>query len=225
MGIAIRINGTNFSDKNLGTVTIKEPAIDSYREYVEFNGDAYVDTGFTGYRKNISDVAGTIPKDVPKIIVKANILQKGAEGILFGVVDHLLPLCYKKSNTSLLLQGKGAIGDFNLNNSIFTLEYGSVKTFLDSQLVKDNTNMSNQYRLNAYETNIILGAGYANLGGSESIKYGKVRIYEFKAYNGDTLVKDLRPFRKADGTVCFKNEINGSFLLPNGGTLIAGPSL
>lgn len=224
MGIAIRIDGANFSDKNLGTVTIEEPAIDSYREYVEFNGDAYVDTGFTGYRKNLSDVAQTIPEDVPKIIVKANILQKGADGLLFGIVDSLTLLCYKKGETSISLWGKGAIGDFDLSNSTFTLEYGSVKTFLDAQLVKDNTDMSNQYRLNAYERNIILGAGYANIG-SASLKYGKVRIYEFKAYIGNTLVKDFRPFRKADGTVCFKNEVGGSFVLPIGGALIAGPSL
>lgn len=224
MGIAIRIDGTNFSDKNLGTVTIEEPAVDSYREYVEFNGDAYIDTGFTGYRNTSSDVAETIPTDAPKIFIKVNILETEENGVLFGSLTRTQPLCYKNYANRLVLQGKGAIGSFELSNEIFTLEYGSIKTNVDSELVKDNTDMSNQYRLNAYNENIIIGAGYANINGA-GLKYGKVRIYEFKAYNGDTLIKDLRPFRKADGTVCFRNETDGSFILPDGGTLIAGPSL
>lgn len=224
MGIAIRIDGTNFSDKNLGTVTIEEPAVDSYREYVEFNGDAYVDTGFTGYRSTSSDVAETIPEDAPKIFIKANILATEDNGALFGSLTRTQPLCYKNYANTLVLQGKGAVGSFELSNEIFTLEYGSIRTYINSELVKDNTDMSNQYRLNAYNENIIIGACYANING-EGLKYGKVRIYEFKAYQGETLVKDLRPFRKADGTVCFKNEINDSFILPGRGTLIAGPSL
>lgn len=225
MGIAIRIDGANFSDKNLGTVTIEELAVDSYREYVEFNGDAYVDTGFTGYRNITSDIAVTKPTDAPKILIKANILAKETNGALFGSLTRSRILCYKNYANTLVLQGKGAVGSFELSNEIFTLEYGSIKTYINSELVKDNTDMSNQYRLNAYDENIILGACYANLGGNESLKYGKVRIYEFKAYQGEDLVKDLRPFRRADGTVCFRNEIDGSFILPGEGTLIAGPSL
>lgn len=224
MGIAIRIDGTNFSDKNLGTVTIEEPAVDSYREYVEFNGNAYIDTGFTGYRDTSSDVAETIPIDAPKIIIKANILATETNGALFGSLTRTQPLCYKNYANTLVLQGKGAVGSFELSDEIFTLEYGSIKTNVDSEVVKDNTDMSNQYRLNAYNENMILGACYGNFDG-EKLIYGKVRVYEFKAYNGDTLIKDLRPFRKADGTVCFRNETDGSFILPNGGTLIAGPSL
>ena len=224
MGVGIKFNEQNLSDKNLGKADFVKIG---YINYIQGDANSWIDTEFSGYRDSTKDIPGSVPEDTPKIqITFLPELRAGAnpyDNGLFGVVvqngTNNQPICLI-SAIDINITGKGASGIISYEkDQKLILEYGSVKSKLNDIDVIDNSNGSNQYRINAYENSIKL-LGFSIDGTWKSSIH---RIYDFKAYVGDSLVKHLRPYRKSDGTVCMIDELTKTFYYNKGtGVLIGG---
>ena len=231
-GIAIKLTEANFTDKNFGVATIETPQVDKYLQYIEGDGQAYIVTKkeHNCYRLQTSDVAGQIPSDAPRIEVECSFPYFGGDLATKSVLgtngNHSVKI-YCGSNGYINFIGNGARANNLEVSKDFTektkLIYGSVKSYVDDIEVSDNTNMTYAYRLNPYADDIIQ-LFYANI--SRQDYYGKLRIYSYKVYKGDLLVLNLKPFQKADGTVCMKDDLtNELYYNQGGGAFIAGPIL
>ena len=79
-----------------------------------------------------------------------------------------------------------------------------------SKLTED---MSNQYRINAYDENVLLfyKSDIPQSYLTTELVNTNIKIYNFKAYSGDKLVKNLVPYREIDGTVCMLDKISGNY--------------
>ncbi|MBQ3288523.1 MAG: hypothetical protein IJH50_03860 [Kiritimatiellae bacterium] len=62
---------------------------------------------------------------------------------------------------------------------------------------------------------------YDSTSGYDS-NYGSIRLWSFKIYEGDALVKDYRPYKDDDGKYCLKERVGGTLLYPFNGSLLAG---
>lgn len=215
MGIGIVFNEQNLSDKNFGKSDFIKYG---YLDYIQGDGNSYIETNFTGYREVWQDTPGVIPENLPKIEVdfigvkiEDNIY---ADSYIFGIKDKLDPVGRFYRNT-ILASGRGAIfkNDGYDEGVEYNLIYGAVQSYVNGNLVSDNSNGERQYRLNAYETPICLFAGfYTDYGFGCS----KQKIKRFKAYTGDKLILDLRPYRKSDGTVCMIDDLTKEFYYNQG---------
>lgn len=230
-GIAIKLETVNFEDKNFGVATIEEPARDMYLQYIEGDGQAYIETKkeHNCYRSQTSDIAGNIPTDAPKIEIECSLPYVSSDfstkGIL-GTNGHHSVAMYYAADTTLSLNGGGAkvnmkvAGDFTKKTKI---TYGSIKSYINDTELIDNTNMANPYRLNAWPDDSIR-LFYIYILNQDF--YTRARIYSYRVYHGDTLVLDLKPFKKADGTVCMKDDLTNEYYYNSGsGSFIAGPKL
>lgn len=231
-GIAIKLGTANFEDKNFGTATIEEVAIDKYLQYIEGDGQAYIQTKkeHNCYRLHTSDIASHIPEDAPRIEVECSCPYIGSDLATKAVLgtngNHNVKV-FAGSNDYITFSGNGAkVNNLQVEKDFkqkAKLTYGSVKSYVDNIKVADNTNMTNPYRLNPYPDDIIQ-LFYCNISSQDY--YTKVRIYSYKVYHGDTLVLDLKPFKKADGTVCMKDDLTNEYYHNAGsGNFIAGPDL
>lgn len=210
MGVLIKLNENLFEDKNLGSISLNN----RFLEYIQGDGASYIDTGFTGYRANWQDVAGTIPNDVPSIEIGFIPNKDSTQNILLGTLLQPQPIVYSNTEKKIYSAGKGAIfSDLSLNDDENILVYGAVTSSLNGTTIKDNSDMANQYRLNAYENNITLFAGNYNNAG---VLYGTNKITYFKAYQGETLVLHLRPFIDSNGVVCMKDVLTDTLYYNQG---------
>lgn len=220
MGIIMKLDTEVFSDKKFGNTFTYS---DSYIEYLQGDGDSYIDTGFTGYRVKDYDVEGTIPSDVPKIELTFSTDYKEKQP-LFGLANETALSC-EIYNDVINIVGKGARGVFDGNDLTIkkVLEYGSVYSYIDGVQVADNSGMSNQYRLNAFAMPIILFGGFVYVSGVKQLSLGTMKIYEFKAYLGDTLTLHLKPYVDEYGVVCMKDVLTETLYYNKGnGTFIGG---
>ena len=226
MGIVIRLDTEVFDDKNFGNIKF----VDSYLEYLQGDGNSYINTGFSGYRAVWQDVAGTIPDEIPSIeITFATDVQ--TEEVLFGLINNPYPTCriytniYQGNYEGVInVSGKGAVGAFSVE-SLATkkvFKYGSVYSYVDGVQVGDNSNMANQYRLNAYEESFIL---FGSKNG-DSMSYSNAKIYEFKAFIGEEMVLHLKPYADENGIVCMKDVLTGTLYYNQGtGTFTGGKKI
>lgn len=213
-GISIQIKGTAFADKNVGTQT---PCADRYLSWIKGDGASYIATGVTGYRTNGSDVAGTIPSDAPRLEVTFAIDGEisGNSGVMLSSTSGNTRAVVTGSN-KLNMYGKGALATNVqlVEGTQYKLTYGSVKSYLDSSEIADNTSMSNQYRLNAYSTQAI-DLFKATI--SRSTYYSSnLKIYEFKYYEGETLVRHLKPYAKKTGKIGMYDVVSATFYANQG---------
>lgn len=218
MGIFTKLDDVLFNDKNFGKIV----TVDGYVEYLEGDGASYIDTLWSGYRKNSSDIAGEIPSDVPKFEIKYN--NNGDTGIpLVGTLLSERP-CLSMFTNKIQYIGKGAkFSNVSAANAEeHTAEIGSVYSYIDDVQIADNSDMSNQYRINAYpdRTILLLGGYYTTSEGSSFRMAQHTKIYYFKAYEGDNLILDLRPYRK-NGIGCMRDELTGT-IYGNKGTGVFG---
>ena len=217
MGLCLKINEQIYDSKNFGKANIVKYG---YLNYIQGDGASYIDTGFSGYRNNYGDIASQIPSDAPKIEITIKKNSAYNEYVV-ATRDGRGNMSIQVNPSEVIISGKGAIGKFQVNEveQDINIIYGSVKTFVNGKAVKDNTDMSNQYRLNAYsDNNITLLGGKAN---PDTQVFTTNMIKEFKAYEGEKLVLHLRPYRKKDGTVCMIDEVTKTFHYNAGtGTLI-----
>ena len=231
MGVGIKFNEQNLLDKNFGKVNFIKFG---YLDYIQGDGNSWIDTLFSGYRNNWSDTPGIIPEDAPKIQIEFEPIIKITEGIvnayencLFGVnktASNIYPFCriYLDSSMKTVIEitGKGASGSSQINtNQRSIIEYGSTKSKLNDYDIADNTNGSNQYRINAYDSSIKLLGCTDDDGNWHNSIY---KIYDFKAYIGESLAKHLRPYRKSDGTVCMIDELTKKFYYNQGSGVLTG---
>lgn len=225
MGEIILLNDSLFNDKNFGKIDID----DVYVKYLEGDGNSYIETKFVGYRNNSSDISGMIPSDIPKIEVKFSLSDNASSlyNIIFGNGTGNTPTpLFITQGTNIRYMGRGAIfSDIPIKKETeYVVEIGSVYSYLNREQISDNTDMSNQYRINSMPNHFIcLFAGqYTTSSGTNFTISKGVRIYYFKAFEGDKLVSDLRPYKK-DGIGCMRDEITGEFFENKGtGSFITG---
>ena len=212
MGVGILLKESNFGDKNFGKASIKKYGIISY---IQGDGESYIDTGFTGYRANANDTSGVIPDDIPKVEVTFVVSNDNSNfETVIGTLDRAYPAISVLSKKTINITGKGAIGLFHdvvTADKDVTVLYGSDKTYINGVIVADNTDMSNQYRLNAYPENVNLFVSYNSYNGETKVWYSTAKVKEFKAYLGDNLVLHLKPYRKKDNTVCMIDILTNEF--------------
>ncbi len=217
MGIGIKLDTANFKDKNFGTGNVIKYG---YLDYIQGDRNSYIDTGFSGFRNSYADVAGTFPTDAPKVEVDVTLVRvtNRQDSIIFAPKTNSIPISQFVASNAINISGKGATGKFTeyVDGQRCKIVYGSVKTYINDVMVADNTNMSNQYRLNNQNDSICLLGGMINLDGTQTFSYGVQKIHGFKAYKGETLVLDLRPYRKYDGIVCMKDEVSGEYFYNQG---------
>lgn len=60
---------------------------------------------------------------------------------------------------------------------------------------------------------------------NEDYKLSRTKLYSFKMYENDVLVRDFLPVKDADGTTCLFDNVTNEFYYMTGGTLIAGSSV
>lgn len=222
MGKIINIGGNIFGEKKLST-KVKN----GYLSYLQGDKNSYIFVaGWSGYRNNASDVAGTIPANTPKIEVGLmGIPSMAGVNMILGTIEdvnkYMLPCIYTINNGfKICSQGKGAsfVDGIPINENdrgddvLHSIVLGSVKSYIDGVEVVDNSDMSNQYRLSAYERTglCIFGGLYSNI-----FTLSSARIQYVKFYNGDTLVRHLRAYAK-DGVACMKDEVSGNYYYNQG---------
>ncbi len=222
MRTMVSINGSNFATSKLSA-----NAENGYLSYLQGDGNSYIFVdGWSGYRANANDIAGTIPSDAPRIEVGiVGIPSTVGENVIIGTIEdvnkNMMPCIYTINNDfKIRSQGKGAssvngvqIADADRGDDILhSVIFGSVKSYIDGVEVVDNSNMANQYRLSAYER-----TGLAIFGGlySDVFTMSPARIQYVKFYNGETLVRDLRAYLK-DSTPCMKDEVSNTFFYNQG---------
>lgn len=210
MALVLSTNDADYSTRNLGTA---ERSIYGEISYIQSDGNVYIDTGFTGYRNSSNDVAGNIPEDAPRIEIT---IETGADAKNKCVFSAKHSNCFmlSKVDVNRIQTGqKGATFSSVYDGAKKKIIFGSIKSYVGDSLVKDNSDMSNQYRINAYDENILLfyKSDIPQAYLSSELVNTNIKIYNFKAYSGDKLVKDLVPYRKTDGTVCMLDKISGNY--------------
>lgn len=210
MALVLSTSDTDYSTRNLG---IAERIIYGEISYIQSDGNVYIDTGFSGYRDIRNDVAGNIPEDVPKIEITVETGSDAKNKCIFSSEHSGCFMLSKVDVNRIHTAKKGASFSSVYDGTKKKIIFGSIKSYVDDSLVKDNSDMSNQYRMNAYNENILLfyKSNIPQAYLSTELVNTNIKIYNFKAYSGDKLVKDLVPYRKTDGTVCMLDKISGNY--------------
>lgn len=211
MALVLLTNDTDYSTRNLG---MAERTTYGEISYIQSDGNVYIDTGFTGYRDNRNDVSGNIPEDAPRIEITIETGSDAQNKCIFSTENSQCFMLSKVDVNRIQTGARGATFSSVYDGTKKKIIFGSIKSYIDDSLVKDNSDMSNQYRINAYNKNILLFyksdnfmPGYL----TTELVNTNIKIYNFKAYSGDKLVKELVPYRKIDGTVCMLDKISGKY--------------
>ena len=210
MALVLSTNDADYSTRNLGTA---ERSIYGEISYIQSDGNVYIDTGFTGYRNSSNDVAGSIPEDAPRIEITIETGSMLKNKCVFSA-KHSNCFMLSKVDVNRIQTGqKGATFSSVYDGTKEKIIFGSIKSYVGDSLVKDNSDMSNQYRINGYDENILLfyKSDIPQAYLSSELVNTNIKIYNFKAYSGDKLVKNLVPYRKTDGTVCMLDKISGNY--------------
>lgn len=210
MALVLFTNDADYSTRNLG---MAERTIYGEISYIQSDGNVYIDTGFTGFRDNSNDVAGSIPEDAPRIEITIETGSDAKNKCVFSS-KHANCFMLSKVDVNRIQTGqRGATFSSPYDGAKKKIIFGSIKSYIDDSLVKDNSDMSNQYRINAYNENILLfyKSDIPQNYLTAELVNTNIKIYNFKAYSGDKLVKDLVPYRKTDGTVCMLDKISGNY--------------
>ena len=210
MALVLFTNDTDYSTRNLGMV---ERTTYGEISYIQSDGNVYIDTGFSGYRDNRNDVAGNIPEDAPKIEITIETGSDAQNKCVFSTENSHCFMLSKVDINRIQTGARGAAFSGVYDGTKKKIIFGSIKSYIDDSLVKDNSDMSNQYRINAYDKNILLFYKSdipSNYLTTELVNTN-IKIYNFKAYLGDKLVKNLVPYRKTDGTVCMLDKVSGNY--------------
>ena len=210
MALVLLTNDADYSTRNLG---MAERTIYGEISYIQSDGNVYIDTGFSGYRNKINDVVGNIPEDAPRIEITIETGSDAQNKCIFSTENSQCFMLSKVDVNRIQTGIRGATFSNVYDGTKKKIIFGSIKSYIDDSLVKDNSDMSNQYRINTYDKNILLfyksdiPSGYL----TAELVNTNIKIYNFKAYSGDKLVKDLVPYRKTDGTVCMLDKVSGNY--------------
>ena len=210
MALVLSTNDTDYSTRNLG---MAERIIYGEISYIQSDGNVYIDTGFSGYRDIRNDVAGNIPKDSPRVEITIETGSNAQNKCVFSTEHSNCFMLSKVNNNRIQTAQRGATFSSVYDGIKKKIIFGSIKSYIDDSLVKDNSDMSNQYRINSYNENILLfyKSDISQAYLTSELVNTNIKIYNFKAYSGDKLVKDLVPYRKTDGTVCMLDKISGNY--------------
>ena len=179
-------------------------------DYIESDGDQYIDLGFKANQDT-------------RAIIKAQATDEGTFQTgyrLFGARNSASRRGFFISTSSNKLyfdydnQGS-TISTFLMDNNLHTYDFNKNNVYVDETLIKtfNYTEFTNQYNLNLFG---------GNSGGTIVSKSWK--IYSFKLYDNDVLIRDLIPcYRNSDNEVGMYDKVNNEFYTNDGtGIFVAG---
>ena len=187
-------------------------------EYIESTGTQYIDTGF----KPNQDTS----------VIMTYLALPSARGALFGTRLSESGISYGDVYT-----GDGKFrSDYNTGEGLsctLTSDYYSRKLTLHKDKNSSSlSTISNQYLCDVSSNIAIFQINYNlvfpgyNSGGNVSVSNNKYRIYNFKIYDNNTLVRDFAPALDINGTPCMYDKVSRTFFYNAGtGQFVAGPAL
>lgn len=190
-----------------GTIEVDSPYQEV--EYIEGTGTQYIDSEVPG---NTSDLS---------INIKYELTELPASGSYKWIFGNYVN---ESTNVTRILLYGPSTTYVNYNHKA-----GSASTYSSTRyinVVYDETLTSTQYTSNGNSITLTKTAGSANdaniiifdRGVNPSTSKGKFKLYFFKAYSGNTLIRDLVPcYRKSDNVAGMYDRVSGAFFT-NAGT-------
>ena len=184
-------------------------------EYIESTGTQYVDTGVIANQDTGFEIK----------FKTNNIISTSSWGTLFGArqsstVKELQLTTYANYSTGTLRYGagKGYAADIGSLDSIQTVS-------LKNKVYTGNSG-STQQLTGDFTTPVPLTIFALNQNG-DVVQYGSLRLYSFKLYNGNNLVRNYIPvYKKSDNTIGLYETIEGKFYTNQGtGTFEKGKNI
>ena len=174
-------------------------------EYLQSNGVQYIDTGYT-FNDNI------------KVVFKANWAAVGS--YIFGANSSGGTEQFISTSSGYLMGRR-----FNISPSI----QANVDTIVEIQFYKgnayakiDNVLQTTSSSSNSNSSPVVLFAAY----NFSQIQFLHMKIYYFKMYQNDVLVRDFIPVIDTNGVYCLFDKVESEFFYNAGtGQFIAGPIL
>lgn len=203
VGLWDRVSNTFYGNSGSGVFTAGPEAVYERVEYIQSSGTQYVDTGF-------------VPDANTRVTSMFQMVSPGsANECIFGVVGQF----------SFRWYGSGGYFRSNGANSVnfaTTIPPGARHT-----VTKTPTTCTID---NAYTVTNTVGTVtsslyiFAQRAASAPTAYAKVKIFSFRAFDGDTLVRDFVPAVRSDGTAGLYDQLNEIFYENAGtGTFVVGP--
>ena len=229
MGVA-RAMTVYFSTGNISRQLVVEQEaaeLGTRLQYIGTNGNQYFDTGVN-------------PKNTQNFEFDAWVLFSTGGACVWGARDYVVTGSAQRAKYTLSVymngDGKLAINDVSYDSGYLT-SYATV--YNERHLIKitnrtlyvDTTSYRATGKTNTYNySDVTIGLlkmrGTSNSWQTGSNRNIAARIYGFKIYDGNTLVRDFVPYLDENNVVCLFDSASNSKLLPLGtGSLVAGPAI
>ena len=208
--------GTNemvipFGKAYLGNKLIYEEAENkpAYVEYIDSTGTQYIDTGVSAYNLNKIkfEVDMSVPSGYPQSFWGPAVYLKRRNSGSYTVYCDTGMVGSTDLSVTSVSRFTGTI-EANSKDKTYIRKYvqnGSEKT-LNGSLRNDFTKFSN---LPIYI--------FACNSSSGAIEMASTRLYSFKIYSNDVLVRDFKPCQDSKGVYCLYDEVTKAFFY-NAGT-------
>lgn len=171
--------------------------------YIQANGTQWLDTGYT-------------PNDNTKIIIELSDIVNSNETAIFGANTT-----WKENSYLLYCLGSEAM-NWTYNGPITVTSDLTSKhtiTIYRSTVILDGSTVSTDTQINSSAINSTLTL-FSIPGGQHRSSY---KLYSFKIYENDVLIKNYIPVKDALNVVCLYDTINKQYIYNNGvGNFIAG---
>lgn len=203
VGLWDRVSNTFYGNSGSGVFTAGPEAVYERVEYIQSSGTQYVDTGF-------------VPDANTRVTSMFQMVSPGtANECIFGVVGQF---SFRWYGSGGCFRSNGA----NNANFATTIPSGSRHTVTKTPTT---CTIDNVYTItNTVGTVTSSLYIFAQRGASAPTAYAKVKVFSFRVFDGDALVRDFVPVVRSDGTAGLYDQLNEIFYENAGtGTFVAGP--
>lgn len=196
-------------------------------QYIGTDGNQYFDTGVN-------------PKNTQNFELSAFVLFSTGGACVWGARDYVVTGSAQRAKYTLSVymngDGKLAINDVSYDSGYLTslatvYNQQHLIKITDRTLYVDSTSYKATGNTNTYNYSDVTIGLLKMHGASDSWQTGSnrniaARIYGFKIYDGNTLVRDFVPYIDENDVVCLFDSASNTKLLPLGtGSLVAGPAI
>ena len=176
-------------------------------EYVEFPGGNYVDTG---YKPSSSDVVSASLYLNSSNDYRGVFGARGASGSDFIV--------WQQDESQLRI-------DYGINKFQFTGSYTGDQTITIGDGSIDVSGEAKTYVPSTFSQTLPMFIGDVNDGGSADGRGASFRVKSITARRDSTDLMNLVPAKSPDGVAGLYDTVSGTFLVPNTGSIVAGPEV
>lgn len=203
VGLWDRVSNTFYGNSGSGVFTAGPDAVYERVEYIQSSGTQYVDTGF-------------VPDANTRVTSMFQMVSPGtANECIFGVVGQF---SFRWYGSGGYFRSNGA----NNANFATTIPSGARHTVTKTPTT---CTIDNVYTVtNTVGTVTSSLYIFAQRGASSPTAYATAKIFSFRVFDGDALVRDYVPVVRSDGAVGLYDQLNEIFYENAGtGTFVAGP--